>query len=67
MRENVAASDWWVGASSLGAEAVKRSATDLDRRSESLAELTNLVAEYGALCLHLPPTSAASTASATTS
>ncbi len=41
--------------SSLGAEAVKRSAADLDHRSESLAELTNLVAEYGALCLHLPP------------
>ncbi len=55
MRENVAAGDWWVGASSLGAEAVKRSATDLDRRSDSLAELTNLVAEYGAICLHLPP------------
>ena len=55
MRENVAAGDWWVGASSLGAVAVKRSATDLDHRSESLAELTNLVAEYGALCLRLPP------------
>jgi len=55
MRENVAAGDWWVGASALGAQAVKRSATDLDRRSESLAELTNIVAEYGALCLHLPP------------
>ncbi len=55
MRENVAAGDWWVGSSTLGAEAVKRSATDLDRRSETLAELTNLVAEYGALCLHLPP------------
>jgi CHASE2 domain-containing sensor protein len=55
MRENVAAGEWWVGASTLGAEAVKRSAGDLDRRSDSLAELTNMVAEYGALCLHLPP------------
>ena len=55
MRENVAAGDWWVGASTLGAEAVKRSATDLDHRSDSLADLTNVVAEYGALCLHLPP------------
>jgi CHASE2 domain-containing sensor protein len=55
LRENVAEGDWWVGASALGAEAVNRSAADLDRRSSGLAELTNLTAEYGALCLHLPP------------
>ncbi|MGD0196350.1 MAG: CHASE2 domain-containing protein [Solirubrobacteraceae bacterium] len=55
LRENVAAGEWWVGASSLGAEAVRRSARELDGRSDLLAALTNIVTEYGALCLRLPP------------
>jgi CHASE2 domain-containing sensor protein len=55
MRENVAHGDWWVGASVLGAEAVERSARDLDARSAALIALTNLVAEFGALCLHQVP------------
>lgn len=55
MRGNVAHGDWWVGSSVLGAEAVERSARDLEARSDALVSLTNLVAEYGAVCLHQPP------------
>jgi CHASE2 domain-containing sensor protein len=55
MRDNVAHGDWWVGSSVLGAEAVELSARELDGRSDSLATLTNIVAEYGTVCLRIPP------------
>jgi CHASE2 domain-containing sensor protein len=55
MRSNVAHGDWWVGSSVLGAGAIELSARDLDARSGALIDLTNLVSEYGAVCLHEAP------------
>jgi CHASE2 domain-containing sensor protein len=55
MRSNVAHGDWWVGSSVLGADAIELSARDLDARSGALIVLTNLVAEYGAVCLREAP------------